>query len=88
MLIYLLILVILVVIYRAFNEGFNNPFGDMEKSCLYDSDVKPAIKTNDPYYGYIYTNQNDFMNYNYYSILNKTDSNVYLSSNKNPICRI
>ena len=87
MLIYLLILVVFVVLYRWFKEGFNNPFGEMERSCLYQTDNKPAIKH--VYNGLsIYTNQNDFMNYNYYAILNKTDSNVYLSKNMPPKCRI
>jgi hypothetical protein len=87
MLIYLLILVGLVVIYREVKEGFNNPFGEMERSCLYVSDNKPAIKH--VYNGLsIYTNQNDFMNYNYNSILNKTDQNFYLSKNLPIKCRI
>jgi hypothetical protein len=87
MLIYLLILVVFVVLYRWFKEGFNNPFGEMEPSCLYNSDNKPPVKH--VYKGSsTYTNENDFLNYNYYSILNKTDSNVYLSKNKPQKCRI
>jgi len=86
MLIYLLILVVLVVLYR-FKEGFNNPFGEMESSCLYETDNKPPVKH---IYNRlsVYTNENDFMNYNYYAILNKADSNVYLSQNMPPKCRI
>ena len=86
MLIYLLILVVVVVLYR-FKEGFSNPFGEMDPVCLYPSDDKPAIK--DIVNGLsIYTNKNDFMNYNYYSILNKADTNFYLSNNIPLSCRI
>ena len=87
MLIYLLILVGLVGIYSFLKEGFNNPFGDMEPSCLYDADNKPAVKNVIDGVS-TYTNENDFMNYNYYAILNKADPNVYLSSNKPSNCRI
>jgi hypothetical protein len=72
--------------YR-FNEGFNNPFGDMDKECLYQTDLKPALKFKEGD-NYIYTNQNDFMNHNYYAILNKIDPNYYLSSNMPSNCRI
>jgi hypothetical protein len=87
MLIYLLILVVVVLLYSFFKEGFNNPFGEMEQSCLFPSDDKPAIKKIDEGVS-TYTNENDFMNYNYYSILNKSDINFYLSDNMPSKCRI
>jgi hypothetical protein len=86
MLIYLLILVVVVVLYR-FKEGFNDPFGEMDPVCLYQADDKPAVK-NIVNGVATYTNQNDFMNYNYYSILNKADTNFYLSNNMPLKCRI
>ena len=87
MLLYLFILVGLVLLYRIYNEGFSNPFSNMDTTCLYVSNIESPVKNvkdgiSD------YTNVNNFLNNSYSSILKKADMNVYYSSNKPPYCRI
>jgi hypothetical protein len=88
MLLYLLFLVVIIIIYRLYQEGFSNPFGHIESNCLYISDNKGPVKTiingEAKYTG----KENDFVNYDYNSILKKADKNTYFSSNKPLYCRI
>jgi hypothetical protein len=87
MLLYLLFLVGIIIIYRSYKEGYGNPFGEMDSTCLLVTDSKGPIK-------YIvngsafYTSENDFVNYGYNSILKKADINTYLSQNNPEYCRI
>ncbi len=92
MLLYLLFLVGIILIYRFYAEGFSNPFGEMDSTCLLVTDSKGPIKTiidgvasykrDDNDYN------NDFLNYGYNSILKKADENTYMSSNRPMFCRI
>ena len=88
MLLYLLFLVGIISLYRMYQEGFSNPFGEMDTTCLFASDIKGPVKTvidGETFYTSI---ENDFVNYGYTSILKKADENTYLSSNKPQYCRI
>jgi len=87
MLLYLLFLVGIIIIYRFYQEGFSNPFGEMDSTCLLVTDIKGPVKTTVKGEAF-YTSENDFVNYGYNSILKKADENTYFSSNKPAYCRI
>ena len=88
MLLYLLLFVGIITMYRFFKEGFSNPFGEMDTTCLYVTDDKGPVKTIIDGVATYTSDENNFLNYSYNSILKKADENVYYSSNKPNYCRI
>ena len=88
MLLYLLFLVGIILTYRFYSEGFGNPFGQMDSTCLFVSDIKGPVKTYVDGVASYSSDENDFLNYGYNSILKKADENTYMSSNKPLYCRI
>ena len=88
MLLYLLFLVGIISIYRFYQEGFSNPFGEMDTTCLYVSDSKGPVKTVIDGESFYTSKENDFLNYSYNSILKKADINTYFSTSKPQYCRI
>ena len=88
MLLYLLLLVGIVLIYRFYHEGFSNPFGTIDNECLFNSDIKGPVKYIEPDGVARYTKENDFINIAYSDILKKADENTYLSSYRPAHCRI
>ena len=88
MLLYLLFLVGIISLYRFYQEGFSNPFGEMDTTCLFVSDSKGPIKTIIDGEAFYSSKENDFLNYSYNSILKKADINTYSSTSKPEYCRI
>ena len=90
MLLYLLFLVGIIIIYRFYKEGegFSNPFGELDSICLYHSNNTGPIKTTVNGESFYTNGKDDFVNYDYNSILIKADINTYFSSNKPRYCRI